>query len=74
MINQQINNANNPNFIWTYNDDIISQILSEITHFKADFGGTNILDPLKKVTEASNFGDKKLRVFLLTDGEVDNKD
>ena len=52
----------------------MSQILSEISNFKADFGGTNILDPLKKVTEASNFGDKKLRVFLLTDGEVDNKD
>ena len=52
----------------------MSQILSEISRFEANFGGTNILDPLKKVTEASNFSDKKLRVFLLTDGEVHNKD
>ena len=52
----------------------MSQILAEIGRFEANFGGTNILDPMKKVTETSKFGNKKLRVFLLTDGEVDNKE
>jgi len=64
----------------------MSQILAEIGRFEANFGGTNILDPLKVVTETFildplkvvtetlDFCNKKLRVFLLTDGEVDNKD
>jgi hypothetical protein len=49
------------------------QILSEISVFAANFGGTNILDPLKKATEL-DIGKRKRRVFLLTDGEVENKD
>ncbi len=34
-------------------------------------GGTEILNPLKKAVDL-NVGKRKKRVFLLTDGEVDN--
>ena len=70
---KQRKNANDSSVIWTYNDDIMPQILSEISVFAANFGGTNILDPLKKATEL-DIGKRKRRVFLLTDGEVENKD
>jgi uncharacterized protein with von Willebrand factor type A (vWA) domain len=49
------------------------KILSEISMLQANFGGTNILDPLKRATEL-DIGNRKRRIFLLTDGEVDNKD
>lgn len=39
---------------------------------KADLGGTDILEPLMKV-EALYIGQRKKRVFILTDGEVSNK-
>ena len=50
----------------------MGKILSEISQFTANYGGTNILDPLKKVI-ALDVGNKKRRVFLLTDGEVEDK-
>ena len=58
--------------IWEYSDDTMGKILSEISQFTANYGGTNILDPLKKVI-ALDVGNKKRRVFLLTDGEVEDK-
>ena len=58
--------------IWTYNNETMPEILQEISKFSADFGGTDILEPLIKAATI-NIGDKKRRVFLLTDGEVDDK-
>ena len=48
-------------------------IKQEISSFKANLGGTNILDPLKKAF-CLNIGERKKRIFLLTDGEIENKD
>lgn len=50
----------------------MGEILSNISLFTANYGGTNILDPLKKAI-GLDVGCKKRRVFLLTDGEVDDK-
>jgi len=40
---------------------------------KADYGGTNILNPLKEAIEVIKTKLNK-RIFLLTDGEVENPD
>ena len=40
---------NNSQVIWDYSDETMNRIQEEISRFQADFGGTNILDPLKKV-------------------------
>ena len=44
------------------------------SEFHADLGGTNILDPLNKSfdIDTSEYGPLKTRVFILTDGQVDN--
>jgi len=72
------------------NDTNINNIKQEIDSYSADFGGTNILDPMEflinkylikfedETTHDSFLQDKlkgKLkRLFLLTDGEVGNPD
>jgi len=58
--------------IWTYNDQTLSSILAEISNFKADLGGTDILRPLDRAINL-DIGGKQRRLFLLTDGEVENK-
>ena len=62
--------------IWEYNDENQTEILERINYFDSDFGGTEILEPLKLCVKlkASMFSTRQRRVFLLTDGEVDNKD
>ena len=50
----------------------MSEVLTEVSNFKADLGGTDILNPLKKAIRL-NIGGRKRIVFLLTDGEVENK-
>jgi hypothetical protein len=49
--------------------------LKRINYFDSDFGGTEILEPLQLCVKlkASRFSTRQRRVFLLTDGEVDNK-
>ena len=52
-----------------YNDDTLYHILQEVDSYSADYGGTEILEPIKSATKMSNDGYKK-RIFLLTDGDV----
>ena len=75
---------------YQYNDTNINNIKQEIDSYSADFGGTNILDPMEFLinkylikfddeTTHDSFQQDKLkrklkRLFLLTDGEVDNPD
>lgn len=42
-----------------------------ISEFDANLGGTEILQPLKNALKL-NVGSKQKRVFLLTDGEVND--
>jgi uncharacterized protein with von Willebrand factor type A (vWA) domain len=43
--------------------------------FDANFGGTNIYEPLKDIF-TNNFAtkDKKSRIFLLTDGQISDRE
>ena len=50
----------------------IKEAIQQVSTFKPDHGGTNILDPIK-TAQGLNFNGKK-RIFLLTDGMVDNPD
>ena len=58
--------------VWRYDDKSLPTILYKISKLQADFGGTNILSPLILATDLE-IGDKKRIIFLLTDGEVDDK-
>lgn len=59
--------------LWSYNDKNQAEILRRIYYFDSDLGGTEILNPLKLCVDL-NTSKRQKRVFLLTDGEVDNKD
>jgi uncharacterized protein with von Willebrand factor type A (vWA) domain len=56
-----------------YNDQMLKDILDEISTYSADYGGTNIIDPIKSITSLKTNGYKK-RIFLLTDGSVGGPD
>jgi hypothetical protein len=43
-----------------------------VDKMSANFGGTNILGPLKDIFEAKTEGHSSRRVFLLSDGQVGN--
>ena len=47
-----------------------------IKHLKADLGGTNISSPLKDIFNSKDYDDINLgrNLFILTDGEVDNRE
>jgi hypothetical protein len=55
--------------VWPYSDESIKLILDMISKFDANFGGTEILEPLKNALML-DVGGRKKRVFLLTDGEA----
>lgn len=57
--------------LWQYTDENMEKIKFIIDGFRADYGGTNILTPLKKAVELNVLNLEK-RIFLLTDGEVSN--
>ena len=61
--------------IFEYNDETLEDVLRRINYFDSNFGGTEILEPLQLCVKlkASRFSTRQRRVFLLTDGEVDNK-
>ena len=46
-------------------------MLEEISKFKNTLGGTDIMEPLKKAQEEFQ-SDLKKRIFILTDGAVEN--
>ena len=58
-----------------YNKENVKNITQVINGLSADLGGTETLKPLEDIY-ASNYLDIKLpkNIFLLTDGEVNNKD
>ena len=59
-----------------YVDWIVEQAINKISTFSANMGGTNILGPLKSALLDPKFQSQthSKRVFVLTDGEVDNKE
>ena len=65
--------------IYKYNDLTSQMVIDKISNYKADLGGTNILAPLEKaITQLPNqdLNGKayRKRIFLLTDGQVNNRD
>jgi len=50
-----------------YNNDTKENAIAEVMNFAADHGGTDILTPLKMVSEIESEEYKK-RIFILTDG------
>ena len=58
---------------WEYNDQTMKEIIGLIEEFQANFGGTNILEPLQLAVK-ENFNTPNKRIFLLTDGQVRNTD
>ena len=59
-----------------YNHENINNSIKLIQEIKADLGGTNIYEPLKDIYDSCEVYDKIIlpkNIFLLTDGEIDNK-
>lgn len=57
----------------SYNQDSLDEALKYVKGFDADFGGTEMLDPIRDAF-ARRAQDRNLEVFVLTDGEVWNQD
>ena len=57
--------------MFDYTDDNVKMTKNCIDLMSANFGGTDILRPMKNVLMNLDF--KRSRVFLLTDGQVNNK-
>jgi len=60
-----------------YNQKNIQESIKIVEALKGDMGGTNIYEPLKRVYNSGEDYDKILLpryIFLLTDGEIKNKD
>ncbi|KAJ8105488.1 hypothetical protein ONZ43_g7408 [Nemania bipapillata] len=64
-------------FLWprskSYTDDNLNQALKHIDTFQADFGGTELHDPVK-VTISQRFTDMLLDAIILTDGQIWNQE
>ena len=59
-----------------YNSNNIKESIKIVEALKGDMGGTNIYNPLKYIYDSSEIYEKILlpkNIFLLTDGEIDNK-
>jgi len=59
-----------------YNQENIIKSIKLIEGIEADLGGTNIYEPLKDIYDSFKVYDKILlpkNIFLLTDGEIENK-
>ena len=54
----------------------VSNIINIIKDLKADMGGTNIISPLEDIYNNSNYSKFNLskNIFILTDGEVENRE
>jgi uncharacterized protein YegL len=55
-----------------YNPETTTMALTLIASISADFGGTNIADPLAQLFKTPPVGVGKRQLFILTDGEVKN--
>ncbi|CAH0042783.1 unnamed protein product [Clonostachys rhizophaga] len=60
-------------FLWprscTYSQDTLSQAVAYVQDFSANYGGTEMYEPIKTVFE-QRYKDTSLAVFLLTDGKI----
>ncbi|KAI1114998.1 von Willebrand factor type A domain-containing protein [Nemania sp. NC0429] len=60
-------------FLWprskSYNDENLDEALTHVGAFQTNFGGTNILNPVK-ATISQRFTDMLLDAIILTDGEI----
>lgn len=65
--------GSNFKFLWpksqAYNEDNVNLAMSWVNSFTANFGGTEILNPIKAAFE-QHLSDLPLEVMLLTDGET----
>ena len=52
----------------------VATAIQQITEFRADFGGTNILSPLQAVYQEASDPALPRSLYLLTDGQVENRD
>ena len=57
-----------------YNDFTLSDAKNHVKYMSANFGGTEIYDPLKAIFKEPYFPGYARKIFLLTDGEVSNTD
>jgi len=55
-----------------YNEVNVQPALDKIADFRADMGSTNLGDALEKAAFCKDIA-KEIRVFMLTDGDADNK-
>ncbi|CAG9990159.1 unnamed protein product [Clonostachys byssicola] len=65
--------GSNFDFLWprscTYNQDTLSQAVTHVQGFSANYGGTEMYQPIEAVFE-QRYRDMSLAVFLLTDGQI----
>jgi len=57
-----------------FNDDTLESATSYVSGFRANLGGTNIYDPLDSIFKQPTKPGYPRQVFILTDGEVNDKD
>lgn len=57
--------------MYEYNDDAMHFANMQVERFMDNFDGTDIYEPLEDIFTTKLSTGKKLRIFLLTDGEVD---
>ena len=59
-----------------YNDKNVQSAIEQVKGFSANFGGTEIYEPLKSSIDRLQVSDKRIvkKIFLLTDGEVSSPD
>ena len=59
-----------------YNKENVKYTMDIIRNLKADLGGTDISSPLKDIFNSKDYDDINLgrNLFILTDGEVDNRE
>ena len=68
----------NGDTIFEYDDTQLKGVINLVNEFTANFGGTNLLEPLRLALDIFQSDDPLIRnltrkVFLLTDGTVGNK-
>ena len=57
-----------------YDQSTMEKAVSHISDMYANMGGTNILAPLSNAIDKLAVGHKETRIFLLTDGQVSDRD
>lgn len=68
--------GSNHSFLWprskTYEQSSLDQALKHVNSFGADFGGTEMFEPLKDTVE-NRYKDMQLEVMVITDGQIWNQ-